>query len=81
MMNLVELGTTLWFEHENRTILSNLFVALFPLPQGDGSTWYSSPFQEWTDSSASMHSIIGGVKGKPYVLTPPPPPKKKTVNT
>ena len=27
-----------------------------------------SPFQEWTDSSASMHSIIGGGKGKPYVL-------------
>ena len=29
------------------------------------------PFQEWTDSSASMHSmhsIIGGGKGKPYVL-------------
>ena len=25
-------------------------------------------FQEWTDSSAIMHSIIGGVKGKPYVL-------------
>ena len=31
------------------------------------------PFQEWTDSSASMHSIIGGGKGKPYVLQ-----KKKT---
>ena len=29
------------------------------------------PFQEWTDSSASIHSIIGmigGGKGKPYVL-------------
>ena len=26
------------------------------------------PFQEWTNSSASMHSIIGGGKGKPYVL-------------
>ena len=26
------------------------------------------PFQEWTDSSASMHSIIGGGKDKPYVL-------------
>ena len=26
------------------------------------------PFQEWTDSSASTHSIIGGGKGKPYVL-------------
>ena len=26
------------------------------------------PFQEWTDSSAIMHSIIGGGKGKPYVL-------------
>ena len=25
-------------------------------------------FQEWIDSSASMHSIIGGGKGKPYVL-------------
>ena len=24
--------------------------------------------QEWTDSSASMHSIIGCGKGKPYVL-------------
>ena len=31
------------------------------------------PFQEWTDSSASMHSIIGGGKGKPYVLATPPP--------
>ena len=33
------------------------------------------PFQEWTDSSASnsIHSIIGGGKGKPYVLA-----KKKT---
>ena len=27
------------------------------------------PFQEWTDSSASMKAIIGGGKGKPYVLT------------
>ena len=26
------------------------------------------PFQEWTDSSAAMHSIIGGGKDKPYVL-------------
>ena len=26
------------------------------------------PFQEWTDSSASMRSIIGGGKSKPYVL-------------
>ena len=26
------------------------------------------PFQEWTDSSTSMHSIIGGGKVKPYVL-------------
>ena len=25
-------------------------------------------FPEWTDSSAIMHSIIGGGKGKPYVL-------------
>ena len=26
------------------------------------------PFQDWTDSSASMHCIIGGGKGKSYVL-------------
>ena len=26
------------------------------------------PFQKWTDSSASMHFIIGGGKGKLYVL-------------
>ena len=26
------------------------------------------PFQGWTDSRASMHSIIGGRKGKPSVL-------------
>ena len=26
------------------------------------------PLQEGTDSSATMHSIIGGGKGKPYVL-------------
>ena len=26
------------------------------------------PFQEWTDLSASMQSIIGGGKGKPYAL-------------
>ena len=25
------------------------------------------PFQEWTVSSASTHSIIGGGKGKPHV--------------
>ena len=37
------------------------------------------PFQEWTDSSASMHSIIGGGKGKQYVLAKTK--KKKTVNT
>ena len=34
------------------------------------------PFQEWTDSSAIMHSIIGGGKGKPYVLA-----KKTAVNS
>ena len=26
------------------------------------------PFQKWTDSSASVYSIIGGGKGEPYVL-------------
>ena len=62
MMNLVELSTTLWFEHENRTILSKYLL------QGACSTWYSSPLQEWIDSSASMHSIIDGGKGKPYVF-------------
>ena len=27
------------------------------------------PFQEWTDSSDSIHFIIGGGKIKPYVFT------------
>ena len=46
-----------------------VFVALFSLPQGAGSKWYSSPFKsELTLESDSMHSIIGGAKGKPYVL-------------
>ena len=54
MMNLVELGTAIWFEHGNRIILSQHMVQF--------------PFWEWTDSNASMHSIIGGGKGKAYVL-------------
>ena len=41
-MNLVELGTAIWFEH-----FVKVFVALFSLSQGAGSAWHSSPRVDW----------------------------------
>ena len=76
MMNLVELGTTIWFKHENRIILSEYLLHSFV--SFTARSWYDVVqfiFQEWINSSASMHSIICGGKGKPYVLV------KKPVNS
>ena len=62
MMNLVELGTAMWFEHENRIILSQYLLHCF--------LYHKELVAHGTvvDSNASMHSIIAGGKGKPYVL-------------
>ena len=72
MMNLVELGTAIWFEHETRIIVSKylLHCSLYRRDLVAHCTEHivQFPFQEWTDSSASMHSIIGGGKCKPYIL-------------
>ena len=73
MTNLVELGTAIWFEHENRISLSQ-YMLHCSLYRKELVAHGTVPFREWTDSSVSMHSIIGGGKGKPYVLA------KKTPN-
>ena len=61
MMNLIELGTAIWFEHENHHIFSKYLLHLYSLTQGAGSVWYNS--REGIVSSASIHSIIGDRKG------------------
>ena len=59
-MNLFEQGTAISFEHENDHILSEFLSHLLPLPQGAGTT---VP-REGINSSASIHFIMGGGKGK-----------------
>ena len=59
-INFVELGTAMWFDHENNHILSIYLSHVFPLPQEAGSKVPS----EGINSSASMHSIMVGGKGK-----------------
>ena len=71
MMNLAELGTSIWFEH-GCIILSEYLLHDSLCHKELVAHGIQFPFQEWTDSSASMHSIIGGGKGKPYVFAKNP---------
>ena len=66
MMYLVELGTAIWFEHENHHILS-MYFSHCSLCHKELVAHGTVP-REWIDSSASIHSIIGDGKGKTYVF-------------